>query len=453
MTRLSTLWQEGTARAVALASGPIARASVLSLAIRLVGLGLVFLQAVLTARLLGASGYGTVASIVSVAQVSAVVAVFGLGPMAVREIPSRKAGGERAEIGGFLRLSLGVTCVLSLVVAALCALLFIPQLAENLPSAEGLLFGSLLVVPLALIALLRGWAQGFDRIASAQVPAEILRPALMVTVMLAALSGAFAFGAGVYLALALATGCLAVIVSFALLWRSDLRALPRPFVQPAFRNTATSALPFLGLGLAAILQGELNTLLLAFLAGPEETGIFQPAARVAPLLALPVQAAGMRYAPRIAELWRTGERDRMLSITRTFTWTTTLVSGLIGLTLGATGPWLMLFFGEEFARTAPLLWIIAAAYFLNAAGGPLGVIFAMAGRPGTAVIGQLAGLAVNVAIGVAFIPTYGAWAAVFGMLAATVTWNLLLIALMRRQLGIDPSLFGLISTPRETSST
>ncbi|MBX7457691.1 oligosaccharide flippase family protein [Qipengyuania sp. 1NDH17] len=445
MTRLSSLWNAG----VNLSRGPIARASALSLGIRLTGLALLFAQAVLTARLLGPAGYGTIATVLAIAQVLAMLAVFGLGPMAVREVPSRLAGGELAALARLWRLSLRIVLLLSILFAAVAVLVAIPAFAGQHTAGERLAFGGLLVVPLALVGLLRGWAQGFDRMWNAQLPSEVMRPALMVAAMLVVALGGLAFSPRDYVMLALIGTVLAAAASFAMLWHSNLRKLPKDAEKPAAKATAMASLPFLGLGITVILQGELNTLLLASLAGPEETGLFQPVARVAPLLALPVQAAGMRFAPKIAEFWRKGDIERVRSLTRTFTWTTSLLTALIAIAIAAAGPWIFALFGKEFIASAPLLWVMAAAYVISAAGGPAGVIFAMARRTGTAAMGQIAGLAVNLAIGVLLIPSYGAAGAVMAMLAAFVTWNLLLVALMRRQLGIDPSLFALVSQPRD----
>jgi len=84
--KIATALGFGLKQGRALVAGPIARASALSLAIRLAGLVLSFAQAVLTARLLGSTGYGTVATILSAAQLLSTAAMFGFGPLAVREI-------------------------------------------------------------------------------------------------------------------------------------------------------------------------------------------------------------------------------------------------------------------------------------------------------------------------------------------------------------------------------
>ena len=444
VTRLSTLWSETGRRAGELARGPIARASALSLGIRISGLALTFVQAILTARLLGPAGYGTVAAVLSVVQVLAMIGIFGLGSLAVREIPAGQADDRGGRVAGFLRLSLLLTLSISCILAALAGFAVIPAMGSASADGQVLAFAAVLVIPLALLGLFRGWAQGFGRIGNAQIPAEVLRPAIMVAAMLGALGAGLAFSERDYLLVTVGSAIIAMLVSLAMLWRSDLRELPSHQQSADLQDTVKAALPFVGLGIAATLQGEINTLLLAALATPEETGLFQPIARIAPLLVLPVQAAGMRYAPRIAELWRKGERERIVAITRTFTWTTTLLTLLLGLAIALAGPWLLLAFGEEFVDAAPLLWIIAAAQLFNAACGPVGMILTMTDHARLALSGNAAGLAVNGLLGWLLIPDWGILGAALGMAAGIVTWNLAMLVAAARTAGIKTSILELM---------
>src|SRR5689334_16711610 len=93
----------GLAKARKLASGQIARASARSLAVTVAGLAVAFIQAVLTARLLGATNYGTVAVAMSVVQILGVLCLSGFADLAVREIARRIAGGDAGGAGAFLR--------------------------------------------------------------------------------------------------------------------------------------------------------------------------------------------------------------------------------------------------------------------------------------------------------------------------------------------------------------
>lgn len=130
----------------------------------------------------------------------------------------------------------------------------------------------------------------------------------------------------------------------------------------------------------------------------------------------------------------------MASITRTFTWTTTLITLLIGFGAALAGPWLMLAFGRAFVQTAPLLWIIVAAQLFNAACGPVGMILTMSGNARAALFGQVAGLAANIIIGLVLIPSYGIWAATCAMAVGIVVWNISMLVSLKRRLAIPTSL-------------
>lgn len=436
VTRLSSLWNAG----VQLSRGPIARASALSLGIRLVGLGLSFLQAILTARLLGPVGYGTVASIISVAQILATLAAFGLGPLAVREVPAMQAAGKTDRIRGFLGVSAILVAALASLLSLIAVLLILPATGAREAEPSAAMLGGLLVMPLTLIMLLAGWWRSFGAVGQAQFPNSILRPGIITLVLVASIAWATPIGPADYLVTALMAALFAGFVSLVWLWRTKLRVLPKSEVRNSLRDIGLKSVPFLGLALSAIVQTELLTVMLAVLSGPYETGLYQPVARLVPLLMLPVEAAGMRYAPRMAELHRMGEMDRMRRITWTFTWTTALLTALFGITVAAAGPWILAVFGREFVASAPLLWIIVAAQIFNASCGPVTMLLAMTGHSRTALWGQLAGLAVIGFSGVLLIADRGAMGAAMAMAIGIVFTNVCQWISVRRKLGMRPSL-------------
>lgn len=417
-----------------LVAGPIARASGTSLAVRLGGLVLTFVLAVLTARMLGPAGYGTVAWVISMAQVFAIAATFGLGGLSVREVPARLAVMDRAGLSAYLQTGLRVTLALSLLASVAVGVILWNA------TRPVLAIGGLLVTPLAMLALLRGWAQGFARIAIAQIPGEVVRPGVMVLILLTAWASGYRPDVASYLAAVVAALLLAVVFGVMQLRRTELLRLPA--AGPRSAGSLKGALPFLCLGLAAVVQGEINTLLLGRLAGPVETGLFQPIARFAPLLMLPVEAASMRYAPRVAELWKIGERRKVRQITATFAWTTALLTLLASLALSLAGPWLLLIFGREFAAMAPLLWIVAAAQSINAACGPGGLLLTMTGHTGSALMGQMAGLTVNVVLALVLVPLYGALGATAALAGGIVALNVAMAVLAARAVGFDPTIGG-----------
>jgi len=427
-----------------LGSGQIARASALSLFIKVAGLGFSFAQAVLTARLLGAEGYGVVAVTVSAVQVLATICAFGFGPLAVREIPASMAGGQAHRVHGFIRHAF--IAVLALSAAGGVTVAIVAAMTELVRPAYRATFeiGGLMVVPLAVIALLRGIAQGFGRIPIAQVPGELLQPLAIVIALIVAMLLGLSFNPVAFVWLATAAAIFAALAGAIWLWRSERTRIRRVQADGEARASFGAAFPFVALVLAAMLQGEMNTLLLGWLGSSQQAGIFQPVVRIASVLVLPVNAAAMRFAPRIAEHWKRGETDRIRWVTRTFTGTTSLLTLAVALAVAAAGPWLMRLFGRDFVESAPLLWVVAAAQVFNAACGPVGYLLTMSDRSGWALAGQAAGLAVNAVLAAMLIPAYGAWGAVLGMAAGIAVWNLVMLAMVRVRYGFNPTLIGCV---------
>lgn len=407
-----------------------------SIAIRMTAMGVGFVQAILTARLLGPEGYGVVAVAMSVAAIAATLATLGLGPLAVREVAQLAARAEWGRLNGFLRFSLVTVLAASALAGAGLALgsgLFGPAFRPAVALA------GLLVPLMALTALFRGTAQGFGRVAAAQAPGELLRPAVMLALLgLAALAGG---GLGTTGYIALATGAaLAGVLAGGIALRRVARLALAASPSGGARGWSRAGLPFLGITLAVIVQGEVNTLMLGRLAGPGEAGLFQPVARLAPLMALGVQAVGMRYAPRVSELWAQGDTASLRRITRLVTVTTTLAAVAACALILLAAPWLLAAFGRAFTVNAPALWWLAAAQVFNTACGPVGLLLTMTGHPARALRGHLAALAANAALGLWLIPGLGAYGAAQAMAGGIVVWSIVLLVSVRRIVGFDPSL-------------
>ncbi len=427
-----------------LVRGRVARGALISLVIRVTAFALAFLQAIVVARMLGPAGYGVFAYALSIAGIAGTLAVLGLGPLAVREVAQRAGQGDIARLRGFVvvaAIAVLAAALLASVAVALAAsrsALFAPAFREAVALA------ALLVTPIALIALFRGIAQGLGRVVLAQVPGDVLRPAGLVLAL-----GGFAilFGApDISVALWLAAGVLATATMAGAVplarWYAKL-----PGESAAMRDTGRwlrRALPFGGITGIAVLGTEANTLIMGQLAGPTETGLFQPIARMAPVLILAVEAVAMPLAPRMAEFWASGERDRLHDIMRKAAVACFAGTVAIAVALTALAPLLLRLFGEDFLANVHLVLWVAAAQVVNAAFGPAAHLLAMTGQMGPRVAAQVLSVSVQIGLGLLLIGPYGAEGAALALSAAMVTWSVSHWALARYRLGIDTSIFGVL---------
>lgn len=395
-------------RSAALLKGPIARGSIIGLIVRLGGLALMFLQAVIAARILGAQGFGVVTLLLAIAQIAASVVLMGYGSFAVAEI----ARGARP--GAFIKHGAKRIIALSLIVLPIAfgiASFFLNGLELHI----GLPL--LLSIPvLAGIQLLRGVTLGLGRAFWGVAPGELIRPALLVASLIIAAIFAHADSAA-FIALYLITAMIAL--GFACFGIGSFGGSgEKPVSTTAQFNQDQwdrAALPFLGIHLASILQVELATLMLGFFAGPEAVGLFQPIARISMLLMLPTYALSLAFNPRISKLYNDGDMAKIGALAHKHTRAASALVALGGVAIGLFAPWILWLFGHEFTGAAPLVWLLVAGRIVLAACGPGAEILAMTGHSTRALKCLVASLSIEAVLGAILIPDYGLWGAAIAL--------------------------------------
>lgn len=425
-------------------SGPVARGTIASLGIRLGSIGVGVVLAVVTARVLGPEGYGAIAFAMSFAVLGATISMLGQEYLVIRELPRLASVGDGQAVDKFLARSGGAVVLAAAAMGAL-AFLWIPHAARGTPEFDATLAFVPILIPLfAMLFLLRGIGRGVGRVVLAQVPFEFARPALLMLALVAVVVTGAGASTALYMGMATVISALCLAVAAVSVWRAlgPLRAARRGTAE--LPRMVGPGLSLLGVGILAHLLGEMNTLLLGWLATPEETGLFQPVARVAPLLLIASQAVTMRYAPRVSELWAAGDRAMLLRITKRATLVTFASAAALGAGLAVAAPWILLLFGEDFLVMVPALWWVAGAQVFAAACGLCAVLLTMTGPPRRMIPAQIAGLAVNLALALWLIPVSGAMGAAQAMAGGIVGLAVASLSITRRFLGIDPSLAGVL---------
>ena len=392
--QLSTL----LSRAAAVLKGPIARGSIVGLALRLGGLGLMFAQAVIAARLLGAQQYGVVTLLLAIAQIATAFALMGYGSFAIAEIPR---GAIQAVFLKHSAKRIAALCLIVLPVTYWISVSLLGQLAWYLA------LPLLLSIPvLAGIQLLRGVAVGLGRAFWGVAPGEVIRPALLVAALIVCALFAKASSA-LFIALYMGTALLALAMAVPSIRKSSAATeLPEQSPPSDARKWDRAALPFLGIHLASILQLELATLMLGLFATPESVGLFQPIARISMLLTLPSYALSIAFNPRISSLYAQGNVSEISALARKHTLAATCVVTLAGLAIGLCAPYLLWLFGSEFTAAAPLVWFLVAGRIALAACGPGAELLSMTGRSNQALACLAVSLAAEAFLAALLIPVY-----------------------------------------------
>ncbi len=143
--------------------------------------------------------------------------------------------------------------------------------------------------------------------------------------------------------------------------------------------------------------------------------LFAAGQRLAQLLLIPMTAMQVVFSPAISRLSADPDRGKLQRLVRTGS---TLATALVGI---ACIPMLVvptlpldLVFGEAFRDAAPVLVLLAGAYFMNAVSGMSGITLSMTHHEGYVARVQWIGVVCRVALG-----AFAAWQ--FGLVGVAVT--------------------------------
>ncbi|MCH9646997.1 MAG: oligosaccharide flippase family protein [Deltaproteobacteria bacterium] len=353
-----------------------------SLGVTVAGMALAMGLQLLLARLLGTEHYGVYAYSLSIVSLLVLAARMGMDTAAVRFVSQYGAAKDWNLLRGFLRWAhlrvLGVALGLGVLLVSV-AWLFRQSLSDGLPST--LAWGSLLIPCLGLLGLRKGALQGLRRVALGQIPEQVVRP-----VLLGCLLGLFFWLVGrspqAPEAMALAT-LAALLATLAAGWllKSNLPLEVKEAAPSQLgRKWLGVSLPlWLVAGLRQILH-QTDILLVGALLGTTEAGIYGVATRLAPLVALGLNAVNSIAAPLISELYAQQRHRELQTLVTQAAWAASLASLPLGLGLVLFRHPVLSLFGEDFRRGAPVVVILCLAQLVNAFTGPVGWLLNMTGH-------------------------------------------------------------------------
>jgi O-antigen/teichoic acid export membrane protein len=425
----------------------MARHSIGSVAVKLFGLTCGFIFAVAIARLLGPHGYGVVAVAISMATVVATISLLGANELGVREVASFSARNAWDELRRFVTWSARLVVTASVLAAlVMAAISMVPN-----PYAQVFLLASVAVPLLAVLMLLRGVIQGTGSVVAAQIPPDVVRWIVTLMLMGVLILGTWAVTPSTIILVVVIALAMSLAVSAVMLGRY-LRTLPRSRTCASDRSQwLAQSLPFLAIALFGILGTEIGTLLLGWLSGPSEAGLYQPIAKLAPLMMLANEAIESALAPKIVHSWEQNDRRTLQRrVGRSALASALATTAIVGAIVIAS-PYILRAFGPEFIKYQWLIVWIGIAQVVNAATGAAPLLLAMTGDMKRRIGAQAVTMVVQVGLGLALIPEFGAPGAVAALTAAILVWSLLHWWLAFRTTGIDTSFLAILSARRRTA--
>jgi O-antigen/teichoic acid export membrane protein len=218
-------------------------------------------------------------------------------------------------------------------------------------------------------------------------------------------------------------------VSIPALWLLARRRFPSGRRAPAW-GVMRASLPFGLMALATLLYYRLGTLLLGAVGTPADTGRYTIASTIAFGLLMVPNAITTGLLPRLSA--RSQGPGSLKPARRALGWTLLACVALSAIAAGAA-PWILkLGFGSRYEGASTPLAILLAGIVLIGVNGILGTVL-IAHHRAWLLGGQVAvSLAVNVALGLALVPRFGADGAALATLATELVALGILLAAVHR---------------------
>lgn len=414
-----------------------------ALVIKVGAAGLQFAMFLVLAQALNASTYGAFSFGFSLAVLLAVAGSFGQRMLSLRYVSIYAAQGQNRLATGRIRDGFWIITLGTVALAVLSAPAFIwmrPELGWPFIAATG------------VFALTTAWAEYFafvlrayDRMSLALAPRDVIWRGLVILSAIPLIL----FWPGQSSAAQITWLLTALLVAMVLV-QVHLHPTTRPkalFLAPAAYDRATWRPRMWGLWGVSVLQiaaPNLVVVLLGLMLSPADTGPTFAALRIALLMNLVLLAANMVVSPTISRLHHDGKTR---ALQRTCATVAAIAGGsalLIFLGLILFGDWLLSLFGTGFESAYGVLLIVAGAYAVNALTGPTSVLLELTGHDRAAfrLLSRM-----NLMAMAAMIPMIWAIGPVGAALCLALSvagWNLQAVRYARREMGIDPSILGLM---------
>ena len=408
-------------------------------AVNVAGAGLAFLSHILFARWLGVGSYGIYVFALSWLNVLLIAQQAGLNVSLVRFAAELNASGDGAALRRLMKFSNAVVTTLGAITlvggAIALAILARPANDELIAALYVMLALSLL---LALLQQRMALLQGLERVFQSVLLFEIARPMLVLAV-----AGAAVIFWRLDAALLMAVNLVVTGVVLMVAIRFATRCLPAASTagSPApagWRHWLRTSLPYIAVTGLTILLTQMDVLMIGALLGPEQAGLYAPAAKVALLAIFPVVAIRQRFGPMAARLFAAGD---MTALQSRMTLATALsIAACVGvLAVILPGRDLILgLFGPAYTAGAPVVLVLAAGYLAYSVAGAAEMFFLVGPFERMNALVVLLTLGVNILLNLLLIPRFGIVGAAYGTVAAVAFRAILSAAVVRHRTGLLP---------------
>lgn len=421
----------------------LGQTSLFAFGIQIAGVGATYFSNLLAARLAGATQYGDYAYVSATIVILGYLAALGYDSALLRWLPTYREQQAWMPLMGIIRF---VERRVKIVAGAMVAVSLALVLALSARQTQGLLevfaLGFLLIPIWALILVRCAIMRALGKVLIALASDRLFRDGgLLVLLSLMGLVYPFRIDAVTLMGATIVTSLLAL----AFATRVARRVYPvdqvTPYQGAETRMWERAAYPFLTLVVAEVLINRCGVLVLGSFGRAQDAGCFALIMNLAGLVMLPRLAVNTLLTPLIATFHARRDYAALAQVVgKTSLWS--FAGALaVGAGIWVTSPLLLGWYGPNFlAGRTPLAILILGQVVASSAGAQLQLL-KMSGREIAAAKVLCASLTVQVVLGVILVPQLGMLGAALASLGCLLAWNLSMVPIVWRHLGIRPGIF------------
>ncbi len=390
------------------------------------------------ATIMGKINYGIVMYAFSWVFLLGSLSTFGLDLVLIRETVRYENDSRHSKVIGLVKFS----CLTNIVITVLFATIVFLAINYIIPLENKALKDAFLLSIAALpffgqLLILQSACIGLKKVERALYPERVVRPFLFVFFAFTI----FKYNAGSItiaevISINIFAFAIAVAVSFVFLTFS----LPKQNVKPTYENKRWLVLgsSFFFLSATVAINSKADIIMLGMFGYTENVGVYFVSSKFAQFVGLPLMITNSITAPYISEFFKSNLRD-ISSIIKKTTRIVFIIGSFILLILIFLGSFILTLHGDGFKEGYYCLIILAAGQFINICFGPVGNILTMSDCEELALKGMIGSTVINIVLNVLLIPVYNINGAAIATTASLIFWNTLLFILIKKRLGINPS--------------
>ncbi len=423
---------------------PLASASLLAFGIFVAGAGLSYVAQLLLARLLGPDSYGIYAYVLAWITLLGYLSTLGFHTSLLRLVPAHLAKQELPLVAGVLRSSLLMTTLAGLVVAVLgiVVVLSAGQLIRRELSLT-FIMGFAAVPVLALHLVGASAVRGLGGVVEALLPERIVRDVLLISLMGGlALSGSMRLDAVTTMAALLISSIGTLLLVQHFLRKLRPPELTRHKPEYLWGEWYRPAVAISVLVLADNLMNRCGILVLGINGRTREAGVFAVAYSLALLPGLPRMAVATIFAPAVSDLHVRGEHAALQQLSTRASRLSLLGTSAVALPLVVLGPYLLSWFGMDFAAAYPVMLILVVAQVVGAGFGPQQHLITMTRNERLGAVIYAGCTLANLFISLIAVVPFGMVGAACATTLSMIAWNVVMALFIKKRLGLTTGPFG-----------